>query len=139
MNFLIDTNIWLERLLEQEKSEMVKELLDIIPSENLSISDFSLHSIGVILHRLGKINIFDDFINDLFLNGDINYLSIEPMDNIEVAKLIRENKFDYDDAYQVVISLKFNISIVTFDKDFKKSGMQTISPIEAAKIYNKQL
>lgn len=45
--FLLDTNIWLERLLEQEKSDEVNEFLRTIPSENISISDFSLHSIGL--------------------------------------------------------------------------------------------
>jgi predicted nucleic acid-binding protein len=45
--YLVDTNIWLERLLDQDKSESVRKFLDIVPSERLFISDFSFHSIGV--------------------------------------------------------------------------------------------
>lgn len=50
--YLVDTNIWLERLLDQEKSEEVGRFLAKTPTNRLIISDFSLHSIGVILDRL---------------------------------------------------------------------------------------
>ena len=46
--YLIDTNIFLEVLLTQEKKETCKKFLDE-NIKNLYISDFSLHSIGVIL------------------------------------------------------------------------------------------
>jgi len=41
--YLIDTNIWLERLLEQERSDEVAELLNSISTEKLFITDFSFH------------------------------------------------------------------------------------------------
>ena len=49
---LLDTNVWFERLLNQEKVEEVGEMLDSISSENLYITDFALHSVGVILCKL---------------------------------------------------------------------------------------
>ncbi|MFZ5897593.1 MAG: hypothetical protein ACOYU7_00150 [Bacillota bacterium] len=50
--YLVDTNIWLERLLDQAKSQEVGEFLDSVPSELLFITDFSFHSVGVVLGRL---------------------------------------------------------------------------------------
>jgi hypothetical protein len=50
--YLVDTNIWLERLLEQERSEEVRQFLERISTDHLLITDFSFHSIGVIFHRL---------------------------------------------------------------------------------------
>jgi len=138
INFLVDTNVWLERLLEQEQSELVKEFLEIVPSENLSISDFSLHSIGVILTRLERLNILDKFIHDLFSNGDVSCLSLEPVENINVSNYIKEKKLDFDDSYQFVISKKFDIQIVTFDKDFRKSGIKTLTPKEAIEKFKKK-
>ena len=44
--YLVDTNIWLERLLGQEKSEIVGEFLNNVPAENLSISDFDRTPLG---------------------------------------------------------------------------------------------
>jgi hypothetical protein len=51
--YLLGTNIWLERLLGQINAEKVGALLDKIPADQLYISDFSFHSICVILTRLG--------------------------------------------------------------------------------------
>jgi len=137
INYLLDTNVWLELLLDQTQAEIVKELLNFVPSENLYISDFSLHSIGVILHKLRKISIFDDFITDLFSNGNVTCLNIEPLDNLEISKLITSKSLDYDDSYQAIVSRNFNIHLVTFDKDFKKSGVKSISPKEAIEKYKK--
>ena len=46
--YLLDTNIWLERLLDQERTEEVGQVLTQLPSDEIAITDFSFHSIGVI-------------------------------------------------------------------------------------------
>jgi predicted nucleic acid-binding protein len=66
---LVDTNVWLERLLDQEKSEIVSKFFNVVPTDELFVSDFSIHSIGVILSRLKKYELFETFINDIFVNG----------------------------------------------------------------------
>ncbi len=47
MKYLLDTNIWLELLLNQENADTVSLFLDKTPSDLIAISDFSLHSIGI--------------------------------------------------------------------------------------------
>ena len=44
--YLLDTNIWLERLLAQAQAEVVGQLLDTVPTDQLLMSDFTLHSMG---------------------------------------------------------------------------------------------
>ena len=44
--YLLDTNIFLEILLQREKSKAAKHLFIANPSTDLFITDFSLHSIG---------------------------------------------------------------------------------------------
>jgi hypothetical protein len=44
--FLLDTNIWLELLLEQEKADQVRRLLEVEEARRLALTDFSLHSLG---------------------------------------------------------------------------------------------
>lgn len=56
MTYLIDTNVILEILLEQENYEAA--LSFIRNNKELYMSDFSLHSIGVILVRLEKPDVF---------------------------------------------------------------------------------
>ena len=46
---LVDTNVWLERLLDQEKSDEVGRFLDATPSERPFITDFAFHSIALVL------------------------------------------------------------------------------------------
>jgi len=65
MAFLFDTNVFLEILLDQEKKETCKALLNEHIG-SIYISDFSLHSIGVILLKQKKAKIFDKFLKDLF-------------------------------------------------------------------------
>jgi hypothetical protein len=38
--YLLDANIWLERLLNQAKATEVKQLLDAVKSSQLAVSDF---------------------------------------------------------------------------------------------------
>ena len=66
--YLVDTNVWLERLLDQERSEEVGQFLTEIATDELVVSDFTLHSIGVILDRLGQRAVFPQFVDDLFLH-----------------------------------------------------------------------
>jgi hypothetical protein len=49
---LVDSNMWLERLMDQARSEGVGRFIDYIPSEKLFIADFAFHSIGVIIGKL---------------------------------------------------------------------------------------
>jgi len=62
MMFLVDTNVFLEIVLRQDKKEDCKRFLDNNIG-NLNITDFSLHSLGVIFFRYGKEEIFQKFID----------------------------------------------------------------------------
>jgi len=130
VRFLVDTNVWLELLLGQEKSDIASRFFDLIPTEELFVSDFSVHSIGVILSRLKKNDVFDMFINDLFIHGQLEQLALDPVDLLEVNSNIRKYKLDFDDSYQFTISQKFDLTIVTFDKDFNIRGIKKKSPDE---------
>ena len=47
--YVVDTNIWLEPLLDQSRSGEVARFLGVIASDKLLVSDLTLHSIGIIL------------------------------------------------------------------------------------------
>lgn len=49
MKLLLDTNIFLEVLLSQDRSEEARSLLLKYDNHDLYISDFSLHSIGLLV------------------------------------------------------------------------------------------
>jgi predicted nucleic acid-binding protein len=82
--YLIDTNIWLERLLDQKKSDEVGIFLDRMPSNQLFITDFSFHSIGVVMGRLNRMNAFLNFINDIFIYGAVSIIRLDPEDMVNL-------------------------------------------------------
>ena len=128
--YLVDTNIWLERLLDQEKSEDVEKFLDIVPSEELFISDFSFHSIGVILCKTNNREAFIQFTTDIFNNGNVSILNLEPDDMSEIVKVIENDNLDFDDAYQYVTAEKNHLILVSFDADFDGTELGRKTPEE---------
>lgn len=128
--FLLDTNVWLERLLDQEKSGQVVEFLQHIPSERLCITDFSLHSIGVILIRLDKAATLERFVDDLFFYGAVALIRLEPEDLKGLARIIERYRLDFDDAYQYAAAEKHRLTIVSFDSDFDRTELGRKTPPE---------
>ena len=115
--FLVDTNIFLEILLKRNKKEKCKSFLEKHKGE-LNITDFSLHSIGVILFKYNKENIFLKFLQDIF--PEINLLSLPEDKYNEIVNTKKELKLDFDDAYQYSIAKYYGLKIATMDRDFKK-------------------
>ncbi len=118
IKYLVDTNVWLERLLDQEKSQICGKFFDVVPVETISISDFSLHSIGVILARNKKIETFKTFVSDILINSGILQLTLQSIDLISLSSVINRYNLDFDDAYQLTLSQKYDLTLITYDKDF---------------------
>lgn len=115
--FLVDTNIFLEILLKQDKNEDCKKFLDNNIG-NLNITDFSLHSIGVILFRYGKEEIFQKFIEDVL---PITKLLALPVELYREVVIVRKRlDLDFDDAYQYNMAKYYELKVVTMDKDFER-------------------
>jgi len=72
--YLIDTNVWVELLLEQQRAKEVKRFFQEIEASQLAITEFSLYSIGIILDRLGKSETYADFISDTIFITFVNNL-----------------------------------------------------------------
>lgn len=128
--YLIDTNIWLERLLDQEKSTDVGRFLETVPPSQMIISDFSLHSIGVILSRLNKHDFYATFVDDVLLQGGVSLRTV-PLASIErMVEVMKSLSLDFDDAYQYVVAELAQATIVSFDKDFDKTDLTRKTPLE---------
>ncbi len=118
MKYLIDTNIILEILLQQEKAEKCKTFL-FENFNDCSISDFSLHSIGVLLFRFKKSLVFNQFIFELAEKLSVLSVSVERLGFLSHWNALYN--LDFDDAYQADIAEENNLVLITLDKDFKKT------------------
>ena len=91
--------------------------MNIETARNLNISDFTLHSIGVILLRQGEENVFLDFLNDIL--PEINILKLPQETYPEIVSIKKRFILDFDDSYQYCICKNMNLRFVTLDTDFK--------------------
>ena len=111
--FLVDKNVWLELLLEQEKATEARQFFRRTEAHVLSITDFTLYSIGVILTRLEMDDAFEDFLSD---SSGVRRIYLETSDLKELLIVRQRLRLDFDDAYQYTAAEKNDLIIVIFDK-----------------------
>lgn len=128
--YLLDTNVWLEHLLSQTKAPEVVRLLTEVDSMLLSTSHFSLHSIGVILGRRQRTATFDQFVHDLFEQGQVVLRTVLPGEFPSVSAAMQRQGLDFDDAYQYVIAKRDSLTLVSFDADFDRTDLQRQTPAQ---------
>jgi len=128
--YLLDTNIWLERLLEQEHSDDVGKLLGQITSDQLYITDFSFHSICLVLIKLKRPHSAIDLVNDLFVNGQVGLLTVPPNEIGYLLSAMESFNLDFDDAYQYMAAERHDLTLVSLDSDFTRTSRGRKTPSE---------
>jgi len=128
--YLLDTNIFLELLLDQVEADSVRSFLVRTSPDEFSVSDLSFHSIGIIMYQKGFPNLFSGFARDLFVDGGVAISCLESGDMGRVEEVSGKFGLDFDDAYQYVIAEKFNLKLVSFDADFDRTDKKRLVPAE---------
>ena len=127
--YLADTNIFLEVLLEQDKADDVQSFLQNIDLSTIYITDLSLHSIGIILYRLKNFALFNSFLADIIVDG-AGILSL-PSEDLKTLDLTAQKfNLDFDDVYQYAVATKYELQLISFDKDFDQTDIRRKEPIE---------
>jgi hypothetical protein len=132
--FLVDTNVWLEVLLGQDKAGEAQEFLNSIEPSKLVLTDFTLYSIGIILTRLGKDQLFLDFTSDTLESGDVSSVRLTTEDLRDLIAVRQQFQLDFDDAYQYVAAEKYGVVLVSFDSDFDRTDRGRKTPIQVISI-----
>jgi hypothetical protein len=130
--YLLDSNIFLELLLNQDKADEVEQFLRTKPKEKLYISEFSLYSVAIVLFHRKLFETFMRFLNDLIVTGGVRLLRLSVQDMEKVAAIALRFKLDFDDAYQYAAAEKLSLEIVSFDSDFDRTekGRKTPAQLE---------
>lgn len=130
MRPLLDTNIFLEALLKQEKASESEQLLLKAPEHLFFISDYSLHSIGMLLFRRQRHDVFRQFVRDVIVRAGTRLLTLQVGDMDLVADTAERFGLDFDDAYQFAVAQKWALTVVTFDRDFERTTPAGKTPAE---------
>ncbi len=126
--YLLDTNIFLEYILRRSRVGEVRDFFQRADLTTLHMSDFSLHTIGVIFLREHKSHEFLTFVNEDIIAGGIRVISL-PTDNFsKIAGAADRFHLDFDDAYQYAVAEQNGLSIVSFDKDFDRTEKGRVEP-----------
>ena len=130
MKALLDTNIFLEIILSQERAEEAKALLLKSAQHEFFITDYSLHSIGLLLFRKKQHEAFRAFVEDVLLNGGIGLLSLYSDEMESVISASQKFGLDFDDAYQYAVAVRYDLVLVSFDSDFQHTDTGHKMPSE---------
>jgi predicted nucleic acid-binding protein len=130
MKLLLDTNIFLEIILDQEQASDAKELLLHTDQHDLYLSDYTLHSIGLLLFHRKQHQAFQSFVQDVVLEGGVGVLSLPSEELKDVIRAAQEFQLDFDDAYQYTLALNNQLKLVSFDTDFNRTDQGRKTPAE---------
>ena len=128
--FLLDTNIILEYLLDQDKSDEVEKFFKRYSPEEMYLSEFSLYSLGIICSHRGKENAFLAFVDDTIISSGLRILRLDIQDYVQLVQVQKKFGLDFDDAYQYSIADKYDLTIVSYDSDFNVTERKCVTPFE---------
>ena len=98
------------------------------------MTDYSLHSIGLLLFRRKQHEAFQSFVGDVLLNGGIGLLSLSYGEMERVISASQKFGLDFDDAYQYAVSASRDLALVSFDADFLRTDKGRQTPLEILKV-----
>ena len=129
--YLVDTNIFLEVLLAQTRKGECEKFLSSLKTGKRKgvITDFTLHSIIVILGNLDKVNELKIFLSSLTAYKGLHLYHASITDHLNAVETALQNKLDMDDAiqYSAALSIKAE-AIVSFDKHFNNLKTPRLEP-----------
>jgi predicted nucleic acid-binding protein len=121
---LIDTNIFLEVQLNQEKAQTAVEILEAVSKNIIKafITDFTIDSIAIIMEHYNKSPAeIKRFLISLLAYEGLEFYQLSIFDKIKATEHMSSLQLDFDDAcmYQAMQVLKIT-TIASFDTDFDK-------------------
>ena len=128
--YLLDTSIILELLLDQEKASEAEDFLRATPPDELHLSEFSLYSLGVILLRSRRSELFLKALNDLLVNGGVQLVRLAPSDMPSLVQATQRFGLDFDDAYQYSVAKKYGLTLISFDAHFDRTDRGRKTPAQ---------
>ncbi len=132
--YLVDTNVLLEVLLEQERADEAAAFLSRAnlsrgKAPDLHLTDFSLYSLGIILHYRGRGEAFKRVVADLdAAQLQLIRLSFSQLTSLE--ETIARFRLDFDDAYQYAAAERYDLTMVSFDADFDRTERGRKTPAD---------
>lgn len=132
----VDTNVFLEMLLNQENSTTAREFFDWAYDTNIKLvcSHFSIHSIAVVLSNLNKIDGLKKFLENLEYTKNLYVYATTIEEEKTIAEMTKKLKLDFDDSLQYFVAKACGCEvIVSFDKHLDRTDLKRKTPSDFLK------
>lgn len=128
--YLIDTNIFLELLLDRKNSESCRRFLEKVESEKAVavVTTFSLHTVAIIMENLKSLDDYKTFLETLMGMKGLLLYSTVPSEELEICDISGKKKLDFDDSLHYFVAKKMNLKLVSFDRHFDGTGIERLEP-----------
>lgn len=133
MTITVDTSVFIELLLDQDRAKESESLLDAIARGRLdaTVSHFTVHAIEAMLPTQQKLSIF---LKDVETSKGLTVYETTISDEQSVSILSSKTGLDFDDSIQYYVAKRTGSSaIVSFDKHFDGCGIPRREPIQILK------
>jgi predicted nucleic acid-binding protein len=129
---LVDTNIFLEVLLLQDKKDQCENFLNQLKKGRKIgvITDFSIHSIIVIMNSLDRLKELRTFLLSLTAYKGLKVYRTSFTDEINAVDIALTQKLDMDDALQYSTARALKVeAIISFDRHFNNLDIPRKEPL----------
>ena len=132
---LIDTNIFLETLLKQERANECIALLELVEKGLMRafVTSFALHSIEIAMYRVGELEELGRFLKWVVNATGLTVYPTSPEEERDAITVIKELSLDFDDALQYHVAQTTGLELVSFDQDFDDTGIGRVEPDEVVR------
>ena len=73
---------------------------------------------------------FCSFIEDLFIDGSVTVVALDPVQMKSLVQAMELYRLDFDDAYQYTAAAEYNLALVSFDNDFERTPGGRLTPAD---------
>ncbi len=135
---LIDTNVFLEFMLGQQRAPECEALLNSVSTgeSEATVTHFTIHAIEAIL---GGGDNLTAFLRNLEYSTGLYVYATNTSEEMSVGLLASEMKMDFDDALQYYVAKKIGAkAIVSFDKHLDGLDIARVEPGAIAGVKKKE-
>jgi uncharacterized protein len=130
VRYLIDTNIFVEFLLDQQRAEESLRVMEHIEKGELEayVTSFGLHSIAAILDRRKELDLLEKFLERVIQAKGLQVYQTEPIEEKRITALARTVQLDFDDTLHYYVADILGATLMSFDRGFDKTDLKRIEP-----------
>jgi predicted nucleic acid-binding protein len=125
--YLVDANVFLEVLYRRDRWAECYEFLNRVKRGDIRayVLHFTIHAVSAIL---GKPDLVSKYLSELSTWRGLVIIDSPIDEEVMASELASRVGLDFDDGLHYYYVKKMGLRLVSFDKDFDKTGIERLEP-----------